>query len=483
MVFSSLIFLICFLPVFLILYAICPGRYRCGLLLLGSLIFYAYGEPKYVILLIGSMAVNYGLSLQISRNSGKSRQARKVWLGISILLNLYILMIFKLTPGNIVLPLGVSFFTFQTMSYQIDLFWDRIEKEQSFLHFCTYVCMFPQLVAGPIVNYSEVQNELHSPKMTMEGVLSGAKTFIHGLVLKVLLADRLTILWNEIGKAGFDCVSTAVAWFGAISYSLQIYFDFYGYSLMAIGLGRMLGFELPRNFHLPYAATSIRDFYRRWHITLGRWFTQYVYIPMGGSHGSLSKTLFHLLVVWILTSAWHGIDLHFFLWGMSLFLCIAIEKCIEYRKNPARFRIYRNWSQKQAAERQDKEQTSSLKTQSVKSGNSVIETLKHLYVLLVIPITWMLFAIPKENQLFSYLGSMFGYAPNAYLTTGLFQKIFRQFGLLLLLSLFMATPLAERVIKKWNQKWIGNLIWALLFWVCVWYLITMGSNPFMYFRF
>lgn len=453
MVFSSIEFLLGFLPVFLLLYYLTPAKYKNIALFAGSLYFYAYGEPRFVLLLFASMLINYATGCMIASDRGQKEWVRKgCFVGI-LAVNIGMLSLFKWAPSDWGLPLGVSFYTFQSISYLVDVYRGDIAAEHSFLKLGTYICMFPQLVAGPIVNYGEVAQQLIRPDISLRNTDEGLKTFVWGLVMKVLLADRLSILWHEISTIGYISISTPLAWMGAFSYSLQIYFDFYGYSLMAIGLGKMLGYTLPENFRLPYIAESIREFYRRWHMTLGRWFTRYVYIPLGGSRKGLPRTLVNLAVVWLLTSIWHGGSLNFLIWGMSLCALIMLEKIYDYV--------------------------------AVKKGitKKLPKWMKHLFVLCVIPVTWMCFAITKVEDLKIYLGRMFGFINGIHVNAGVFAEKCSRYGLLLLVAAFMCTPMAEKLFQKWKDRIPGMIVLAGLFWLCIWYLMTMGDNPFLYFRF
>ncbi len=470
MVFSSIEFLLGFLPVFLVIYYLTPVKYKNIILFIGSLFFYAYGEPKYVFLLLLSMVINFAFGRMIEQKYRgskkrkpkrqevekfrKSEYKRKLCFITIILVNVVILALFKWTPDGMGLPLGVSFYTFQVISYLVDVYRGEIKAERSFLKLGTYICMFPQLVAGPIVNYSEVSETLKKPVVSGKQFDCGLKTFVWGLVLKVLIADRLSLLWREIATIGYVSISTPLAWMGAFSYSMQIYFDFYGYSLMAIGLGRMLGYSLPINFDMPYMAKSIRGFYRKWHMTLGRWFTKYVYIPMGGSRKGVLRTMCNLLVVWVLTSFWHGGSLNFLLWGMLLYLFIMAEKMIGML----------------------------LKKQN-KNAGVLRNVLGHCYVLLVIPVTWMCFAIGKTTDLYHYLGRMFGFVEGLNVNPLMFAEKWSKYGILLLIAAFLCTPVAEKLFNKWRDRLPGMVVLTGLFWLCVWYLVTMGDNPFMYFRF
>ena len=349
MVFSSIEFLLWFLPVFFILYALTPNKLKNVTLLSGSLIFYAFGKPEWLLFLMVSVPVNFYIGQHVARPRSKGRKRKwkirqqeekcKRLLAAAIIGNIGVLALCKFIPGMGGLPLGISFYTFQVLSYLIYVYRGDERKEISFLYFATYLVMFPRLMSGPIVTYGEVRRELNSRKFTVAGLQEGLKVFTMGLAAKVLLADRIGMLWQEVQITGFESISTPLAWMGAVAFSLNLYFDFYGYSLMAVGLGRMLGFELPENFNEPYAACSVREFYRRWHITLGRWFCRYVYIPLGGSRQGELKTVCNLLIVWLLTAIWHGGTANFLVWGMLIFVIIALERQVEKREI---FRIFEN---------------------------------------------------------------------------------------------------------------------------------------------
>lgn len=514
MVFSSVEFILIFLPVFLIAYYITPVSYRNVILLLGSLIFYAYGEPKFVLLLIVSMFVNYFLARGIVFQNSKrvavelsvelpdeknadlsiSRSFfNKLCFLIALILNLALLLVFKIAPGKIGLPLGISFFTFQSISYLIDVYRGEIEAETSFVKLGTYICMFPQLVAGPIVAYHEVAATLNRPVVSSTDFDDGLKDFSVGLILKVLMADRLSLLWNEIAKIGYISAPSFLLWMGSVSYSLQIYFDFFGYSLMAIGLGKMLGFRLPKNFDLPYTATSIREFYRRWHMTLGRWFAKYVYIPLGGSRNGMKKTLRNLFVVWVLTALWHGVSVNFVLWGMVLCFVIMIEKviadiCLKKRK--------------EAGEKENCNADCELSchdVQNIKKQESVKLNLKlifvpaltlrlkamiqHSYVLFIIVLSWTCFAITDLQDLSVYLGRMFGVLEGIRVNGNVCITMLQKYGVTILIGLFLCTKSAHRCYRKLKNSRIGMIALVILFWLAVWYIHIMGNNPFLYFRF
>ncbi|HKM33597.1 MAG TPA: MBOAT family O-acyltransferase [Lachnospiraceae bacterium] len=446
--FNSVEFLLGFLPLFLLLYYLTPIPYRNITLLISSILFYAYGEPVYFFLLMGSVIVNYAVGNLLDRKNRISEKKRQAIFVMMVSADVFVLGFFKWSPNEIVLPLGISFYTFQMISYLADVYWGDICAEHSLIRLGSYFSMFPQLIAGPIVKYSEVAEDLKKRKYSLAAVDSGLKYFVTGLSLKVLLADRLSILWHEIQTVGFESISTPLAWLGAISYSLQIYFDFYGYSLMAVGLGKMLGFQLPQNFDLPYMAKSVRDFYHRWHISLGRWFKKYVYIPMGGNRKGILYTIFNLFIVWVLTSFWHGGSIHFLLWGLSLWFLITMERLLDPNNRMLQMKV-----------------------------------LPRIYLCFFIPLTWIFFAITDLGQLGIYFGRLFGVIQGVNVNT---QDVFRylgSYGGLLLAGILFSTPLLKKMLERFKDTIPGMLILAILFWLCIWHIVKEGNNPFMYSRF
>ena len=455
MVFSSIEFLLYFLPIFMILYGITPNAYKNLTLLAGSIIFYALGEPKYLLLLVISLVVNYLIGLDLAEESranrkrtNKGKNKRKRLLILAVVGNVGVLMLFKGAPNELGLPLGISFYTFQILSYLIDVYQGTIKRETSIWKLSTYISMFPQLVSGPIVNYSEVEEQLSHRKLTAANIQDGLKVFTMGLASKVLLADRIGLLWNHVQMTGYQSISTPLAWMAAIGYSMKIYFDFYGYSLMAVGLGRMLGFELPQNFREPYMAKGVRDFYRRWHMTLGRWFRQYVYIPLGGNRKGELRTVLNLLVVWILTSIWHGSTLNFLMWGMMIWLCIVLERWL------GRIQVLQH-----------------------------LRILPRVYLWTVIPVTWMCFAITDLSQLQVYLGRMFGLSEGINVNASDWLRLLADYKWLFAVCLIACTPVVRKVYHKIKDNIVGEILLGILFWVCVVQLIVAGENTFMYFRF
>ncbi|MBD5488713.1 MAG: MBOAT family protein [Lachnospiraceae bacterium] len=473
MVFSSLEFLFRFLPVFMLIYLSVPAKYRNIVLLVGSLIFYGVGEPYFVLLLILSVLVNYGLnrymfweprSPQPDRERKRARR-RKAALISALVIDFGILFVFKywdFAAGVVndlanreaipllmlALPLGISFYTFQMVSYQIDCYRGTMEEPAGFISFAAYVSMFPQLIAGPIVRYDEVSDRMAGRKIRIRDLENGLKLFTVGLGLKVLLANQIGTLWNTIMSAGAGNLHITVAWLGAIAYSFQIYFDFWGYSVMAMGLGKMLGFRIPRNFDDPYVSRSISEFWRRWHITLGRWFREYVYFPMGGSRKGSLKTVVNLFVVWACTGLWHGADWNFLLWGMLLFLILTVEKNSYGRKL---------------------EQS---------------KVVGHIYTLLIIPITWVVFAITDLGQLVAYLGNLFG-IHRAAVMVGMqhLERYLQQYWVLLIACILFATPYPRQWYQRWKDRWFMVVVLLLIFWFSVREIMVGSNNPFLYFRF
>lgn len=472
MLFSSVGFLFRFLPVFMIIYLVFP-RYRNIVLLAGSLIFYGVGEPYFVLLLLLSILINYGLSRYMfweprspqSNRKKKSARRRKRALILACVFDLGVLFVFKywdFTAGNInrltgqgvlpllslALPLGISFYTFQMLSYQADCYRGTIEERAKLITFATYVCMFPQLIAGPIVRYGEVSGRMAERRVRVRDIENGLKLFTVGLGLKVILANQIGTLWNLIMTAGAGRLHALVAWLGAFAYSFQIYFDFWGYSVMAMGLGKMLGFSIPRNFNTPYVSRSVSEFWRRWHITLGSWFREYVYIPLGGSRRGNVRTILNLFVVWALTGLWHGADWNFVLWGSVFFLLISLEK-----------RTFGKWIE-----------------------NSRV--LGHIYIILLLPATWVVFGITDMGQLAGYLGNLVGYHKEEILV-GMTQLVryLKEYGVLLIACVIFATPLPAKLYWKWKDRWFMVLFLLLMFWWSVREIISGSNNPFLYFRF
>lgn len=471
MVFSSIAFIMYFMPVFFLVYYILPASYKNAWLFLASLGFYYYGvrgNPGYLLLMIMSVVVNFVAGKLIEAQ--KTKRARKAWLVVGVVYDLGWLILFKylgflienlnalfgamhvkvqLETWNLILPIGISFYTFQIISYLVDVYRRETKAEKSLISLGTYLCMFPQLIAGPIVNYHLIQEQLHKRKHSMVKVESGLKVFALGLAYKVLLANRVGHLWTEVTAIGYESISTPLAWMSIVAYSLQLYFDFYGYSLMAIGLGRMMGFDFPQNFNNPYMAVSMTDFWRRWHMTLGGWFREYVYIPLGGNRGGFAKTVRNMFVVWLLTGLWHGASWNFVLWGLLLFVLLFVEKA---------------------------------------GLGKVLErhkVLGHIYMILWIPLSWLVFVITDLSQLGIYLQKLFPFfgSTGTVLFQGDYLKYGKTYGIYLVLGILFATGVQEKLLKKnKNRLWVILLLLAL-FWASVYCMYLGMDDPFLYFRF
>ena len=456
LVFSSLEFLFRFLPVFLAAFYLTPPRYRNVTLFAGSILLYACAQPQYVLLLLAVTALNYLVGIRAQAASGirrhrKRRAVMSGWLLLAGTTDLGILIFFKAvgaTTGNLALPLGLSFYTFKLVSYQADVFRGRIEAEMSFWRFASYICMFPQITSGPIMRYEDASGSLRGERVLPEQFAEGLRLLVLGLAAKVLLADRLGILWNDIRTIGFESISTPLAWLGAFSYSLQLYFDFQGYSLMAAGIGMMLGFPEIKNFNQPYSAVSVSDFWRRWHMTLGSWFRDYVYIPMGGNREGTGRLVRNLLIVWLLTGLWHGNGWNFVLWGLVLGGIIIAEKL-----------TYGSW----------------LKRRKV---------LSHIYVLALLPLTWMIFAITDLKELGIYFARLFPFfGIGQTLNAGDIWKYLSLYWPFLLAGAVCCVPALEVLYEKWKKTWPAAVLLMLLFWAAVYRLSISAGNPFLYFSF
>jgi len=459
MVFSSIMFLFRFLPVTFLIYYIVPRKFKNLVLMVASMIFYAWGEVKYLPIMIASILVDYSCGQGIKR-WGQNPKLRKMFLIFSMVFNLGMLLFFKYTNffldniGGIfgtelprlglTLPLGISFYTFQTMSYTIDVYRGKVEPEDNIIDFGAFVVLFPQLIAGPIVKYSDVAKELKERVITLDQINLGVRLFIMGVGSKVLIANNVGALWTEVEGMAVADISSPLAWLGALAFSLQIYFDFSGYSLMAIGLGHMLGFKFPQNFNYPYMSSSITEFWRRWHMTLGSWFREYLYFPLGGSRAGRAKTYRNLFIVWAATGFWHGASWNFVLWGLFFFVLLVIEKA---------------W----LLPRMEKH-----------------KGISRAVVLFLLLLSWMLFAITDMNRLGEYFIRMFSFTGG---TDWLYYL--RNYGVSLLLGCVLSAP----VLKKFYDKWLCRHPWmeaVLLFGimaVSTAYLVDATYNPFLYFRF
>ncbi len=461
MVFSSLEFLFIFLPIFLILYFPCSRKKKNSLLFLFSLIFYTYGsikEPIFILLIVGSVIINYFLGLKIEKSYSKK------YLIVGLIYNFGWLFLFKyygffslqmnqllnnsLFPTfDFILPIGISFYTFQTVSYLIDVYRKDTKAEKSFIKFGTYITMFPQLIAGPIITYKSIRRELDNRKAGIDNFYIGLKSFIMGLGYKVLLANRIGSLWNDIQGIGFESISTPLAFLGIIAFSFQIYFDFYGYSLMALGLGKILGFTIPINFDYPYLSRSMTEFWRRWHITLGSWFRQYVYIPLGGNRHGLLKTLRNLLIVWLLTGLWHGANWNFVIWGLVTCFFIMIEK-LWLKKFLDNHKIF-----------------------------------SRIYMIALIPLTWTIFAVTDLKELGILFTRLFPFVKGINVYSLDYVEYLKSYGWLLLVGLFFCTRIPDNFLKKIKNPILEILVYLAIFWLSVYCLCREANDPFLYFRF
>lgn len=458
LIFSSLEFLFRFLLVFLVIFYLTPVKYRKIVLFIGSILMYACGEPRFVFLLLACTALNFliGKNMKVDIDSpfihSKWRdKKRRKWLLLALITDVGVLAFFKIgnvVDSNILLPLGISFYTFKMISYQMDVFRGKVEADNSFWSFGSYVCMFPQLTSGPIMRYDDASEGLEHLGCTPEQFEEGLRLLVIGLGAKVLLADRLGILWNDIQTIGFESISTPLAWLGAFTYSLQLYFDFEGYSLMAVGIGMMIGMPYIKNFDQPYMATSVSDFWRRWHMTLGSWFRDYVYIPMGGNRKGVPRLLLNLCVVWLLTGLWHGSGVNFLIWGITVGLFVIVEKL-----------FYGKWLSRH-------------------------KLVSHIYVWIVIPLTWVIFAVTSLPDLGIYFGRLFPFFGIGETLNP--QDIFKYFSMywwLLLAGIFFCIPGVSAWFNKHRKSWYANALLLVLFWMAVYQLTNAANNPFMYFRF
>lgn len=462
MVFSSLIFLFFYLPLVLLLYFVLPSKYRNGFLFFANLIFYAWGEPVFVVVMIVAIIINYFFGLGIEKHPSKA----KILLVIGIVIDLSLLFFFKyaaffreiavaltgLPLGNfpeIALPIGISFYTFQSLSYLVDIYRRDIAAEKSFICFGTYLAFFPQLIAGPIVRYDEMSADLHRRRVTKSQFSEGVSLFLIGLGKKVCIANEMGVLWEQLRPLAAT-EGLLAAHVGIIAFALQIYFDFSGYSDMARGLGKMFGFSLPVNFNYPYHAESLTDFWRRWHMTLTRWFRDYVYIPCGGNRKGTMRTVLNLFLVWSLTGLWHGADYNFILWGIYWFALLCGEKFL--------------WQ-------------GLLK--------KVPKVIRSIYSWVFILIGWVLFSLSSMGEIGTYLTAMFT-LKNGFLHGDSVTYILSYLPLLLV-ALFAAMPYGKQLWQKLSAQRYASILeflgLTLIFLFAVASLTNQSYNPFLYFRF
>ena len=470
MVFSSVVFLFRFLPMFFILYYLAGGRMRNVILFLGSLVFYAWGEPVYVLLLLFSTVADYVHGRLIERFRG--RRAAKYLLLSSLFINLALLGFFKyadlltdavnflagtsLPQLKLPLPIGISFYTFQTMSYTIDVYRGKVRAQKDFLDFGVYVTMFPQLIAGPIVTYRQVGDRLRKRTVDIYGVSAGMRRFCIGLAKKVLIANQIGVLWSSVSAMDLREISALTAWLGMLAFAFQIYFDFSGYSDMAVGLGQMLGFVFPENFNYPYVSASVTEFWRRWHMTLGGWFREYVYIPLGGSRKGPARQIFNILVVWMLTGIWHGAGWNFLFWGLWFAFVLILEKLFLGKLLAA-----------------------------LPRGVGI------LYTDLAVVAGWVLFAGETPARILGLLKAMLGIGVSLADRQGLYLT--GQYAVLFLLAAFCSTPFLRRFSERLEKYHTGigialcrlgeKVVPAALLLLSIAGIVDASYNPFLYFRF
>jgi len=472
MLFSSTTFIYLFLPAVLFFYYVVLKKSRLlqnVFLLFASLFFYAWGEPKFVLIMLASIFVNWLFGLLVSKSRDKQARSRAI-IAADVLFNLAVLFVFKYLAftGNVIngvfhtdlqvpaiaLPIGISFFTFQAMSYVMDVYRQKGEVQTNILYVGLYISFFPQLIAGPIVRYETVADEIKNRKETADDFFNGFERFIIGLSKKVLLANSFALVadaaFEALGRG--EVLSAAFAWLGAIAYTMQIFFDFSGYSDMAIGLGMMFGFHFLENFDYPYISTSVSEFWRRWHISLGSWFRDYVYIPLGGSRVSRARNIFNLFAVWLLTGLWHGANFTFIVWGLMYFVLIAAEKLTGFDKK----------------------------------GGRVLTPVKWLYTIVFVVLGWVLFRAESISDAFVYIKSMFALGGNA-VADGMFAGYMKQNAVLFIAGILLSTPFVKKLGERIKASKAGGFITVPvlvgLFILCISCLTGSSYNPFIYFNF
>ena len=461
MLFSSIPFLFYFLPAVLILYFLVPKSLKNAVLLIFSLVFYAWGEPVYVFLMIATICLFFFCGMAIGRSS--TQKGKKLWLTVSVVVSLALLAVFKYADflvGNVnsllgtnipllklALPIGISFYTFQCLSYTIDVYRGNAQVQKNIISFGAYVSLFPQLIAGPIVRYVDVARELEHRTHSWENIRLGLRRFLIGLGKKILIANQLGELTNLFRDSGEK--SVVFFWIYAIAFALHIYFDFSGYSDMAIGLGRVFGFHFIENFNYPYMSKSIAEFWRRWHMSLGSWFRDYVYIPLGGNRVSRGRWVFNTLVVWMLTGLWHGAAWNFILWGLLYAAFLLLEKFV-----PALQKLP--------------------------------DALKRVYTLLIVVLGFVLFNATSLTQALSDIGGMFGFGNVPFVNPQTLYFL-KSYALLFVVALVGSTPVVKHLAGKLEGKRTGlvlePVLMIVLLLVCTAYLVDGSFNPFLYFRF
>ena len=468
MVFSSLIFIFIFLPLVLVSYYIAPRRLRNTVILLASLLFYAWGEPTYIILIIISILINY-LGALLIRVHIKNKDKSKFIFITLLLIDISILFFFKyygfaieclgsiigldLKVKSISLPLGISFYTFQQISYIADIYMQKVKPERNLIDFATYITMFPQLIAGPIVKYDDIHKQLANRKESINKFGEGVQRFIIGLGKKVILANNIGVIWTQVKEVNLNDLSIVLSWIGIIAFTLQIYFDFSGYSDMAIGLAKMFGFDFLENFDYPYISKSITEFWRRWHMSLGGWFREYIYIPLGGNKKGTLIQVRNLFIVWFTTGLWHGASTNFVVWGLYFGVILFIEKI--YLKDLLK---------------------------------KIPSIFSHIYTLIIVMIGWVIFDMNTLTDSGHYIKIVFGFGNNIFIDN-LAKYILTNNFIILLIGLICSTKLIKIYMNKIkstfreNDVFLITAINLLILIISTAYLVGASYNPFLYFRF
>jgi alginate O-acetyltransferase complex protein AlgI len=466
MVFSSILFLFIYLPIVLAVYYLVPPKYRNLWLFVVNLVFYGWGEPVYIGLMLLSICINYVAGILVGKYRITMNKRAKLVLTINTVINLGILFFFKYfdlvaetlsrIPGvsiptlGLALPIGISFYTFQTMSYPIDVYRGDGHVQKNFIKFGTFVALFPQLIAGPIVRYKDIAQQLDERHENLDQFTQGIQRFMVGLGKKVLIANNVGMLWDAYAGVGAEGLTFAGAWLGAIAFSLQIYFDFSGYSDMAIGLGKMLGFEFLENFNYPYISHSVTEFWHRWHISLGNWFADYLYYPLGGNRKGLPRQILNILIVWACTGIWHGASWTFLFWGLYYAFFLFLEK-----------------------------------TFLLKALNKAPRFVGHLYTLLVAISGWVIFQQTSVSQTMVFFRAMYGFGQAGF-ASDVDLYYLKSYGLLLLAGIVASLPVGKALYGKLPQRARAVLSPVLILVVLVLstaYLVDSTYNPFLYFRF
>ncbi len=468
MLFSSLTFIFVFLPMLLLVYYLAKDKYRNFILCLASLLFYAWGEPKYVLLMLLSIVVNYFLARLLDKYR-KHKGISRLLLILAILFDLSLLIVFKyadfmiktvngimhskLSLLNLALPIGISFYTFQILSYVVDVYREDVKVQKNIISLGTYIALFPQLIAGPIVRYSTIEEQLANRTITFKKFVQGVKRFIVGLGKKVIIANNMAMIADTIfNSADVTSYSYILILVGLLAYTFQIYFDFSGYSDMAIGLGHMFGFEFLENFNYPYIAKSITDFWRRWHISLSTWFKDYVYIPLGGNRCNKIRWLFNLFIVWVLTGLWHGASWNFVLWGLYYFVILMIEKLFLHK-----------WLDK------------------------LPTIIRLLYSFILINIGWLIFRVENIDTLMTIMHNLFTFKQGNIISDIAHNYFLFNYIPYFILAIIFSVPVIkwlDKVIKNKTFKTIvSDVSLLILLVICVMYLLNNSYNPFIYFRF